>query len=44
MYLENETLEGCLSGIDNIKDGWKLYYTYYKKCDELTYKIKALTF
>jgi ASC-1-like (ASCH) protein len=44
MYLENETLERCLPGIDNIEDGLKVYYTYYKKSDELEYKIKAFTF
>ena len=44
MYLENETLEKCLPGIDNIEDGLNVYYKYYKKSDELKYKIKALTF
>ena len=42
-YLENETLEMCLPGIDNIEDGLNVYYKYYKKCDELEYKIKAFT-
>lgn len=44
MYLENETLEKCLPGIDNIEDGLYVYYKYYKKSDELEYKIKAFTF
>jgi ASC-1-like (ASCH) protein len=43
-YLENETLEKCLPGIDNIEDGLNVYYKYYKKEDELEYKIKAFTF
>ena len=30
-YLENETLERCLPGIDNIEDGLRVYYKYYKK-------------
>jgi ASC-1-like (ASCH) protein len=44
LYLENETLEKCLPGIDNIENGLNIYYKYYKKSDELEYKIKALTF
>jgi len=43
-YLENETLDKCLPGIDNIKNGLKVYYKYYKKSDELEYKIKAFIF
>lgn len=43
-YLENETLEKCLPGIDNMEDGLNVYYKYYKKCDESEYKIKALLF
>ena len=43
-YLENETLERCLPGIDNIEDGLRVYYKYYKKRDEVEYKIKAFTF
>jgi len=43
-YLENETLEKCLPGIDNMEDGLNVYYKYYKKEDELEYKIKAFTF
>jgi ASC-1-like (ASCH) protein len=43
-YLENETLERCLPGIDNIEDGCNVYYKYYKKSDELQYKIKAFVF
>ena len=44
IYLENETLEKCIPGIDTIEDGLKVYYKYYKKSDELEYKIKAFTF
>ena len=43
-YLENETLERCLTCIDNMEDGLNVYYKYYKKSDELEYKIKAFTF
>ncbi len=42
-YLENETLEKCLPGINKIEDGVNVYYNYYKKSDELQYKIKAFT-
>jgi ASC-1-like (ASCH) protein len=41
-YLEKETLQKCLPGIDNIQDGCSIYYKYYTKEDELKYKIKAL--
>jgi ASC-1-like (ASCH) protein len=41
-YLENETLEKCLPGIETIENGVKIYYKYYKKEDELQYKIKAI--
>ena len=40
-YLENETLEKCLPGIDTITQGISIYYKYYKKEDEKKYKIKA---
>ena len=43
-YLENETLERCLPCIDNMEDGLNVYYKYYKKSDELEYKIKAFIF
>jgi len=43
-YLENETLEKCLPGIDNIENGLNVYYKYYNKSDELEYKIKSFTF
>ena len=43
-YLEKEILENCLPGIDTIEDGLNVYYKYYKKTDELKYKIKAFTF
>ncbi len=39
-YLQNETLEKCLPGIDTIEQGVSIYYEYYKK--ENDYKIKAL--
>jgi ASC-1-like (ASCH) protein len=42
-YLENETLEKCLPGIDSMKDGLNVYYKYYTKSDEMKYKIKAFT-
>lgn len=41
-YLEYETLKKCLPGIDTIENGVKIYYKYYKKEDEETYKIKAI--
>jgi ASC-1-like (ASCH) protein len=41
-YLENETLEKCLPGIERIEDGIKIYYKYYKKEDEMKYKIRAI--
>ena len=40
-YLENETLKSCLPGIETIEDGISIYYNYYKKEDEASYKIKA---
>ena len=43
-YLQSETLERCIPGIDNIQNGLKVYYKYYTKSDELEYKIKAFTF
>ena len=43
-YLEQEKLENCLPGIDTIEDGLNVYYKYYKKTDELKYKIKAFKF
>jgi ASC-1-like (ASCH) protein len=42
-YLEKETLERCLPGIDSIEDGLGVYYKYYKMRDELEHGIKALT-
>lgn len=44
IYLEKETLEKCLPGIDNIEQGLNVYYKYYEKKDELEYKIKVFTF
>ena len=43
-YLETETLERCLPGIEDIENGLNVYYKYYKKSDELEYKIKAFIF
>ena len=40
-YLESETLERCLPGIDTIEEGVSIYYKYYKKEDEERYNIKA---
>jgi ASC-1-like (ASCH) protein len=41
-YLENETLERCLPGIDSIEEGVSIYYKYYSMEDENKYKIKAI--
>ena len=41
-YLESETLERCLPGIDSINEGLGIYYKYYSKDDELKYKIKGI--
>ncbi len=41
-YLENETLEKCLPGIETIEEGVSIYYKYYSKEDENRYKIKAI--
>jgi ASC-1-like (ASCH) protein len=41
-YLENESLEKCLPGIDTLEEGVNIYYKYYKKEDEIKYKIKAI--
>jgi ASC-1-like (ASCH) protein len=41
-YLESETLEKCLPGIDTIEEGVSIYYKYYTTEDENRYKIKAL--
>ena len=41
-YLNKETLEKTLPGIDNIKNGLKIYYKYYSKDDEIKYKIIAI--
>jgi ASC-1-like (ASCH) protein len=40
-YLQNETLEKCLPGIDTIEEGLSIYEEYYnyKKWD---YKTKAI--
>ena len=39
-YLESETLEKCLPGIDTIEEGVNVYYKYYKE-DEKKYPINA---
>lgn len=41
-YLQNETLEKCLPGIDTIEEGVQVYYNYYNQTDEEKYKIKAI--
>lgn len=41
-YLENETLEKCLPGIDEIKDGLNVYYKYFSKEKEKEYGIVAI--
>jgi ASC-1-like (ASCH) protein len=41
-YLENETLDKCLPGIDTITNGVKIYHNYFTKDDESKYKIKAI--
>jgi ASC-1-like (ASCH) protein len=41
-YLESETLEKCLPGIDTIEEGVSIYYKYYSMEDENKYKIKAI--
>jgi ASC-1-like (ASCH) protein len=41
-YLESESLEKCLPGIDTIEQGVSIYYKYYKKEDEIQYKIRAI--
>ena len=43
-YLERESLDKCLPGIDIIEDGVKVYYKYYSKIDEEKYKIIAIRF
>ena len=43
-YLEKETLERCLPGIDSIEEGLNVYYKYYKMRDEIAHGIKAITF
>ena len=43
-YLNRESLERCLPGIDNIEDGLKVYYKYYSKENENRYKIIAIRF
>ena len=41
-YLETETVENCLPGIDNLDDGLKVYYKYFSKEDEEKYKVVAV--
>ena len=43
-YLEKETLERCLPGIDSLNNGEKIYYKYYSKEDESKFKIIAIRF
>lgn len=41
-YLQKETLEKCLPGIDTIEQGENIYYKYYTKNNENKYKIIAI--
>ena len=41
-YLQNETIEKCLPGIDTIEDGVNVYYQYYSLTDEHRYGIRAI--
>lgn len=41
-YLENETLEKCLPGIETLDQGINIYYKYYTIEDEIKYKIIAI--
>ncbi len=41
-YLETETIEKYLPGIDTIEDSCKIYYNYFTKEDESKYKIRAI--
>ena len=41
-YLTKETLEKCLPGIDSLEHGLGVYYKYYKKEDEETFKVIAI--
>lgn len=42
LFLEDKTLQKCLPGIDTIDNGVKIYYKYYNKHDENTYKIISI--
>jgi ASC-1-like (ASCH) protein len=41
-YLQSETLNKCLPGIDTIDHGVSIYHQYYKPHDEATHKIVAI--
>ena len=41
-YLLMEKLISCLPGIDTINDGINVYYKYFTKEDEATFKIVAI--
>jgi ASC-1-like (ASCH) protein len=41
-YLEGETLNKCLPGIDTIQQGVKIYREYYDEEQEAKYKIIAI--
>lgn len=41
-YLLSEKLEKCLPGLDTIEEGLSVYYKYFKKEDEILYKIVAI--
>ena len=41
-YLEGETLEKCIPGIDTIEQGVEIYHKYYDEEEEAKYKIVAI--
>jgi ASC-1-like (ASCH) protein len=41
-YLNMETLEKCLPGINSLEDGINIYYKYFTKDDEKTYGVVAI--
>lgn len=40
-YLETETLERCLPGIDTVENGVSIYHKYYKEEDEIKVGVNA---
>ena len=43
LYLQSESLDRCLPGVDNVEDGISVYYKYYTKEDEEIYRVVAIT-